>query len=242
MRLRPRLGRHRRLPTLNLDRSSVRTLDRGAGAESARNPPPPTTRGLLAGKAFDRLDRALRRILPFIALGPYAPRGGAQHEEPGGTTTSGDRGAYRHRAEAAPHAMVASAEGRSRLETGAFPVSLLQNRDRALFRATRASTYNPVREEQPFAVLAMQPSQRRKSGVASASRACQANAMKDLVAELVNKADLTEEQAHRVAAIVRGFLSARLPDAIRKPALGALSDDRRDAGVDALVGAIGKIF
>ena len=41
--------------------------------------------------------------------------------------------------------------------------------------------------------------------------------MKELISQLVAKADLNEGQAAKVAEVVRGFLASKLPDALRGP-------------------------
>ena len=47
--------------------------------------------------------------------------------------------------------------------------------------------------------------------------------MKELIHNLVNKADLTEAQATKVAEVVRDYLGEKLPDPLRGPVLGALT-------------------
>jgi hypothetical protein len=55
--------------------------------------------------------------------------------------------------------------------------------------------------------------------------------MKALIAELVQKADLSDAQATKVAEVVRGFIGSRLPDAIRGPVEAALTGERVDDAV-----------
>jgi len=55
--------------------------------------------------------------------------------------------------------------------------------------------------------------------------------MKALIAELVQKADLSEDQAAKVAEVVRGFIGSKLPDAIRGPVEAALTGERVDDAV-----------
>jgi hypothetical protein len=66
--------------------------------------------------------------------------------------------------------------------------------------------------------------------------------MKELITRLVSQADLTEEQAERVAQVVRDFLVEKLPDSIEGPVLAALSGKNVDNAADALRSAIGSIF
>jgi hypothetical protein len=66
--------------------------------------------------------------------------------------------------------------------------------------------------------------------------------MKELIHRLVSQADLTEEQAERVAQVVRDFLVEKLPDSIEGPVLAALSGKNVDGAADALRNAIGSIF
>jgi hypothetical protein len=66
--------------------------------------------------------------------------------------------------------------------------------------------------------------------------------MKALIGELVQKADLSEAQAAKVAEVVKGFLGSRLPDAIRGPVESALTGDNVDDAVDAAKNMLGKLF
>lgn len=63
--------------------------------------------------------------------------------------------------------------------------------------------------------------------------------MKALITDLVQKADLSEAQAAKAAEVIRGFLSSRLPDALRGPVESALSGERVDSAVDAAKNALG---
>lgn len=63
--------------------------------------------------------------------------------------------------------------------------------------------------------------------------------MKELIAQLVSKADLDEAQA---AKVVRGFLASRLPDALRGPVESALTGQAVDSAVDQAKGLLGKLF
>ena len=64
-------------------------------------------------------------------------------------------------------------------------------------------------------------------------------AMKALIAELVQKADLSEAQAEKAAQVIRGFLGSKLPDALRGPVESALSGERVDSAMDAAKNALG---
>ncbi len=66
--------------------------------------------------------------------------------------------------------------------------------------------------------------------------------MKELISELVAKADLSEAQAAKVAEVVRGFLGSKLPDALRGPVESALTGQSVDSAVDQAKGLIGKLF
>ena len=55
--------------------------------------------------------------------------------------------------------------------------------------------------------------------------------MKALIAELMQKADLSEDQAAKVAEVVRGFIGSKLPDAVRGPVEAALTGERVDDAV-----------
>jgi hypothetical protein len=67
-------------------------------------------------------------------------------------------------------------------------------------------------------------------------------AMKDLISQLVTKADLDETQAAKVAEVVRGFLASKLPDALRAPVESALTGQNVDNAVDQAKGLLGKLF
>lgn len=67
--------------------------------------------------------------------------------------------------------------------------------------------------------------------------------MKELVAQLVAKADLSEAQAAKVAEVVKGFLATKLPDALRGPVESALTGQAVDGAFDsAIKGLAGKLF
>jgi hypothetical protein len=66
--------------------------------------------------------------------------------------------------------------------------------------------------------------------------------MKELIAQLVAKADLSEAQATQVADVVRGFLSSKLPEMLRGPVDSALTGENVDSAVDQAKGLLGKLF
>ncbi|MCC6903307.1 MAG: hypothetical protein IT377_30320 [Polyangiaceae bacterium] len=66
--------------------------------------------------------------------------------------------------------------------------------------------------------------------------------MKELIQQLVTKADLSEAQAAKVAEVVRDFIGEKLPEPIRGPALSALTGENVDSAADVLKGAVGKLF
>ena len=66
--------------------------------------------------------------------------------------------------------------------------------------------------------------------------------MKELIAQVVAKADLNEAQATKVAEVVRQFLGSKLPEALRGPVEGALTGQNVDSAVDQAKGFINKLF
>jgi hypothetical protein len=66
--------------------------------------------------------------------------------------------------------------------------------------------------------------------------------MKELISQLVSKADLNEAQAAKVAEVVRGFLANKLPDSLRGVVDGALSGENVDSALDQAKGLVGKLF
>ena len=66
--------------------------------------------------------------------------------------------------------------------------------------------------------------------------------MKELISQLVAKADLDESQAAKVAEVVRSFLASKLPEALRGPVECALTGQNVDSAVDQAKGLIGKLF
>jgi len=66
--------------------------------------------------------------------------------------------------------------------------------------------------------------------------------MRAFISDLVEKADLTEEQADKVAGVLRDFLDERLPEMVRGPVLAALSGDNIDSGADVATNLLGGLF
>jgi hypothetical protein len=67
--------------------------------------------------------------------------------------------------------------------------------------------------------------------------------MKELISQLVARADLSEAQAAKVAEVVKGFLAEKLPAALRGPVESALTGKAVDSAFDsALKGLAGKLF
>jgi hypothetical protein len=66
--------------------------------------------------------------------------------------------------------------------------------------------------------------------------------MNELISQLIAKADLSEAQATKVADVVRGFLSSKLPEALRGPVEGALTGQNVAGAVDQAKGLLGKLF
>ena len=67
-------------------------------------------------------------------------------------------------------------------------------------------------------------------------------AMKELISQLIAKADLDEAQAAKVAEVVRGFVSSKLPEALRGPVDSALTGQSVDSALDQAKGLVGKLF
>jgi hypothetical protein len=67
--------------------------------------------------------------------------------------------------------------------------------------------------------------------------------MKELISQLVARADLSEAQAAKVAEVVKGFLATKLPEPLRGPVESALTGQAVDGAFDsALKGLAGKLF
>lgn len=66
--------------------------------------------------------------------------------------------------------------------------------------------------------------------------------MKALIGELVQKADLSEEQAAKVANVVREFILSKAPEALHGTIESALTGERIDSAFDAAKNALGGLF
>lgn len=66
--------------------------------------------------------------------------------------------------------------------------------------------------------------------------------LKELAQNLIEKANLTEEQAHKTTAAVRSFLEEKLPDAVKGPVLGFLTAERVDGAVDKAREVVGGLL
>lgn len=63
--------------------------------------------------------------------------------------------------------------------------------------------------------------------------------MKELIANLVQQANLSESQATAAADTVKQFLESKLPDAIKGPVLSVLTGEQIDSAVDKARDLIG---
>ncbi|HYO93502.1 MAG TPA: hypothetical protein VER33_03275 [Polyangiaceae bacterium] len=66
--------------------------------------------------------------------------------------------------------------------------------------------------------------------------------MKELIGRLVQQANLSEQQATKVADVVRGFLADKLPAPIRGTVEGMLTGENVDSAADKAKGLLGKLF
>jgi hypothetical protein len=66
--------------------------------------------------------------------------------------------------------------------------------------------------------------------------------MKELISQLVARADLSEAQAAKVADVVRSFLASKLPESLRGPVEGALTGQAVGGVLDQVKGIAGKLF
>jgi len=66
--------------------------------------------------------------------------------------------------------------------------------------------------------------------------------MKALIAELIQKADLSNDQAAKVAEVVKGFIGSRLPDALRGPVEAALTGEKVEDAVGQAKSLLGGLL
>ena len=66
--------------------------------------------------------------------------------------------------------------------------------------------------------------------------------MKALISTLVSKADLSSDQAEKVASVVKGFLAEKLPSAIQGPVMSAIDGDSVEDAADKAKDMLGKLF
>jgi hypothetical protein len=67
--------------------------------------------------------------------------------------------------------------------------------------------------------------------------------MKELISQLVARADLSEAQAAKVAEVVKDFLATKLPSGLRGPVESALTGQAVDGAFDSVMkGIAGKLF
>jgi hypothetical protein len=66
--------------------------------------------------------------------------------------------------------------------------------------------------------------------------------MKALIGELIQKADLSPDQAARVAEVVKSFIGSKLPDAIKGPVEAALTGERVDDAVGQAKSLLGGLL
>lgn len=71
---------------------------------------------------------------------------------------------------------------------------------------------------------------------------CSPQPMKEMIATLIQKADLNEEQATKVAEVIRGFLKDKLPDSMEGPVLAALSGDNVEDAVGKAKSLLSGLF
>lgn len=67
-------------------------------------------------------------------------------------------------------------------------------------------------------------------------------AMTELIGRLVSQANISEDQAKKVADVVRSFLSEKLPAPLRGPVESALTGSNVSSALDQAKGLMGKLF
>jgi hypothetical protein len=71
---------------------------------------------------------------------------------------------------------------------------------------------------------------------------CKEVAMKELIAQLIEKANLTEEQANQAVAVVKNFIGDRVPEALRGTIESALTGEALKGAADKAKDALGGLF
>ncbi|KPL81878.1 hypothetical protein [Herpetosiphon geysericola] len=66
--------------------------------------------------------------------------------------------------------------------------------------------------------------------------------MKELIAQLVQKANLSEEQANKAVEVVKGFLGDKLPEGLRGQVEGFLTGENVMDVADKAKGLLGGLF
>ena len=66
--------------------------------------------------------------------------------------------------------------------------------------------------------------------------------MKALISTLVDKADLSSDQAEKVASVVKSFLAEKLPDAIQGPVVSAINGGSVEDAAGKAKDLLGKLF
>jgi hypothetical protein len=79
-------------------------------------------------------------------------------------------------------------------------------------------------------------------GIVGRRHQCYRASMKELVTELVSKADLSDAQAEKVAGVVKDFILTRLPEALRGPVQSVLTGERVDDVFDAAKSLLGGLL
>jgi hypothetical protein len=65
--------------------------------------------------------------------------------------------------------------------------------------------------------------------------------MTELITRLISQANLNEEQAKKVADVVRGFLADKLPEPLRGPVEAALTGANVNSAADQAKSVIGNM-
>ncbi len=66
--------------------------------------------------------------------------------------------------------------------------------------------------------------------------------MKELIGQLMEKANLSKEQAEQAAVVVKQFLGSRLPESLRGPVESALTGENIAGAADQAKDLLGGLF